>query len=269
MKYSLLTLFLVLSQLHAYSDADWDGVEDKFDRCPQTPLSDLVDLNGCTTLKTEKTLHYSILGGVGYSKVNYASQEKVNTTNMSLEANMYMDRWQLQGSVSRYSSNTENSNKSGMDDSVLNLFYRLPLSEQLTITPGMGVIFPTYKTGYGNEAADYSAFASIEYQFSSVLYGFGGYVYTWVNDKDTPITTYQNNTSLHAGLAYSMKAGQEWNIHYNANDTIYNDSEVVQTIGIRFFSRLSPHWFVDGNYDYGLSNSASDHSWSLRLGYFF
>lgn len=260
---------LILSQLYGYSDADWDGVEDAFDRCPQTPLSDLVDMDGCTILKTEKTLHYSIIGGVGYSKINYASQEKADTTTVSFEANVYMDRWQLQGSMSRYSSSTENSKESGMDDSALNLFYRWPLSEQLSITPGIGVVFPTYKTGYGNEATDYSAMVSVEYQFSPTLYGFSGYGYTWVNDEDTPIATYQNNATFYTGLAYDFKTGQEWNIHYNANDTIYQGSENARTIGIGFFSQLTPHWFADATYDYGLSDSAGEHSWNFRLGYYF
>lgn len=267
-KITLMTV-LILSQLHGYSDSDWDGVEDAFDRCPQTPLSELVDLNGCTTIKTENTLHYSILGGIGYSKINYATQEKADTMNLSLEANLYLDRWQLQGSISHYHSSTGNVNESGMDDSTLNLLYRYPLSEQLSITPGVGVIFPTYKTGYGNEAADYSLFAGMEYQFSSTLYGFAGYGYTWVNDENTPIATYQNNTALYTGLVYALKAGQEWNVHYNSNDTIYRESDAARTIGIGFFSQLTPHWFVDGTYDYGLSDSAGDHSWNLRIGYYF
>lgn len=269
MKKVALMTGLLLSQLYGYSDADWDGVEDAFDRCHQTPLSDLVDMDGCTILKTEKALHYSIIGGVGYSKINYASQEKADTTTVSVEVNVYRDRWQLQGSISRYNASSENINESGMDDSTLNLLYRYPLSEQLSVTPGIGVIFPTYKTGYGNEAKDYTLFASMEYQFSSALYGFAGYGYTWVNDEDTPIATYQNNTALYTGLAYALKAGQEWNVHYNSNDTIYRESDAARTIGIGFFSQLTPHWFVNGTYDYGLSDSAGDHSWNLRIGYYF
>lgn len=264
-----LVLVLMLSQLHAYNDTDWDGVEDKFDQCPQTPLSDLVDMDGCTTVKTEKTFHYSIIGGIGYSKVNYASQEKMDTTDTSLETNMYYNNWQIQGSVSRYVSSTENSNETGMNDSIVNIFYRWPFSERLTITPGIGMNFPTYKTGYDNESTDYSSMVSAEYQFSAAIYGFGGYTYTWVNDRDTPSLTYQNSTSFYAGLGYVMKSGQEWNLHYNSNDTIYHDSETVQTMGLGYFNQLTPHWFVVGTYDYGLSDSASDHSWNLRLGYYY
>lgn len=269
MKKMALILLLGLSQLYAFSDGDWDGVEDTFDKCPQTPFSDLVDLNGCTTFKTQNSLHYSIISGIGYSKVNYASQEKADTTNVSLEVNAYYDNWQLQGSVSRYSSNTGNINESGMDDSSVSLSHRLALSEQLTITPGIGIILPTYKTGYNNEATDYSAMLSGEYQFSSTLYGFGGYTYTWVNDKDTSIATYQNSASFYAGFGYVFTSGQEWNIHYNSNDTIYDGNGVAHAVGIGFFHQLTPHWFVDGNYDYGLSDTAGDHNWQLRLGYYF
>lgn len=113
------------------------------------------------------------------------------------------------------------------------------------------------------------AMISAEYQFSPTLYGFGGYTYTWVNDTETVIATYHNSTSWIAGLSYAMKSGQQWNIYYNAKDTIYRDSEVAQTIGIGFFSPLLSHWFLDGNYDYGLSDSASEHSWNLRVGYYF
>lgn len=269
MKKTFLIIALMYSQVYGYSDADWDGVEDIFDQCPQTPLSDLVDLNGCTTLKIQKSFHYSIIGGVGHSQINDASLEKADTINLSLEANLYVDRWQLQGSVSHYNSSTETSDDSGMDDTTLSLFYRWPLSEWLSVTAGVGVIFPTYKTGYGNESTDFSAMISAEYQFSPTLYGFGGYTYTWVNDENTPIATYQNSTLWTAGLSYEMNAGNEWNIHYNSYDTIYLNSEVAQTIGIGFFSQLTPHWFVDGNYDFGLSDSASEHSWNLQIGYYF
>jgi hypothetical protein len=34
--------------LFAYVDSDMDGVEDKDDLCPNTLMTDLVDLNGCT-----------------------------------------------------------------------------------------------------------------------------------------------------------------------------------------------------------------------------
>lgn len=264
-----LALLMILPQLHAYSDADWDGVEDRFDRCPQTPLSDLVNLEGCTTLKTQSALHYSLISGIGYSQVNYASQEKADTTNISLEANIYYNNWQLQGVISRYSSDTGTTNETGMEDSVLNLLYQWPLSEQMTITPGIGIIFPTYKSGYENESTDYSAMLSVEYQFSPTIYGFGGYTYTWVNDTDTPIVKYQNNNSFYAGLGYVAKSGQEWNCHYNSNKTIYRDSESSRSIGIGFFRQLTPHWFLDGNYDYGLSDSAGDHSVNVRLGYYF
>jgi hypothetical protein len=257
MKKIALIAVLIYAQLHAYSDADWDGVEDRYDQCPQTPLSDLVDLNGCTTLKTQASIHYSIISGIGYSKINYASQERADTTNLSLEANLYFDRWQLQGSVSRYTSTTENSNESGMEDSVVNLFYRWTFSERLSVTPGIGVIFPTYTTLYANEATDYSMMLGAEYQFSPTLYGFGGYGYTWVNDTDTPIASYQNSASWSAGLSYTVNGDQERNICYNANDTI------------GWFSQLTPHWFVEGNYDYGLSDSAGEHSWNVRAGYYF
>lgn len=269
MKKIVLIAVLIYAQLHGYTDSDWDGVEDIYDQCPQTPLSDLVDLNGCTTLKTEKTFHYSIISGVGYSKVNYASLEKADTTNLSLEANLYVDRWQLQGSVSGYNSRTETSDDSGMDDTILNLFYRWPLGEYLNFTSGLGVVFPTYKSGYGNESIDYTMMIKADYQFSPVLYGFGGYTYTWVNDADTEIASYQNSTSWYMGLSYVTKAGHEWNIRYNANDTIYRDTKPAKTVGIGFFSQFTPRWFLDGNYDYGLSDSASKHSWNLRVGYYF
>lgn len=268
MKNIILMTVLILSQLHGYSDADWDGVEDAYDRCPQTPLSDLVDSNGCTTVKTGSAFHYTLISGIGFSQMNYASQEAADTTTLSIEADLYYDNWQLQGTIGRYSSDMGNSKTSGMEDSVLSLLYRVAVHERFSLIPQISVLFPTYETGYNNEAIDYGATLNIEYQLSSNMYGFGGIGYTWVNDTDTIYDQYQNTQSFYAGLGYTYGDGG-WNIHYNAFDTIYQGNEMAQLVGVRIMRELTSHWFVDGSYDYGFTDSASKHSWNIRLGYTF
>ena len=63
MKNFLVTLFLIIqaTTLVAYSDFDLDGVEDIHDNCPNTSMTDLVDINGCTIKSLKSNHHFDII----------------------------------------------------------------------------------------------------------------------------------------------------------------------------------------------------------------
>ncbi|NOZ89733.1 MAG: hypothetical protein GXO60_00445, partial [Epsilonproteobacteria bacterium] len=49
---NIVWIFLLVPLLlFAYIDSDLDGVSDEHDLCPNTPITDIVDINGCTIEK--------------------------------------------------------------------------------------------------------------------------------------------------------------------------------------------------------------------------
>ena len=68
MKFISLILLLTYSLL-AYNDADMDGVDDKIDKCLDTPFMDLVNKDGCTKSSLISPHHFDIIFGTSY--LNY------------------------------------------------------------------------------------------------------------------------------------------------------------------------------------------------------
>jgi len=54
--------FLTFS-LYAYIDTDLDGVADNDDMCPNTLITDLVDLSGCSKKSLVSPQHFSFITG--------------------------------------------------------------------------------------------------------------------------------------------------------------------------------------------------------------
>lgn len=269
MKRSYLVLLLLSTSLLAYTDSDMDGVEDAYDQCPQTLFSDLVDSNGCTIKSTQNIPHYDLVLTEEYSKINYASMQYNDTWTTSLEADVYLKNWILQGLTSYYSSTSSDTKPSGWNDTLINVFYRVALTEKFTLYPGIGMVIPTYKSGYGNEAIDYSTLINFQYVIDSTKYLFGEYSYTWVNDTDVIKATYQNTQMFQAGIGYQLTPKSTLSLSYNQNDAIYQDIENVKSIHAGYMQNISIHWSIGGDYGYGLSDSASDHSFIIGLKYHY
>lgn len=268
-KRAFFTLYVIISSAIAYTDSDMDGVEDDYDKCTQTPLSDLVDYDGCSIKSGKREIFYDIVFGSGYSQINYSSQQSADTINSYVQTDIYFDKWYFQGIASYYRSYTSASKEKGWDDTVLNLFYKFLSTEYLSLNLGGGITLPTYESGYNNEALDYRGSVNFEYSISERNYLFGGYSYTWINDKDRPILTYQNTKYFNVGVGYIPNSNATCNISYSSSDSIYKNIKTIQTLGIGYSLDIDPNWFIGAYYDYGLSSSASDHSISAHVGYYF
>jgi hypothetical protein len=266
-KKTLLLFFATLTLGMAYMDSDIDGVDDMYDKCPQTQLSDLVDYDGCSINSDAKELHFDIIFGMGFSQTNYTSQESADTITTFVQSDFYMDNVTLQAVISRYYSDTQDG--SGWDDATLSLFYKLPTTETFSLNLLTALIFPTYKSSYGNEALDYRAGFDFSYFADEKNYLFGGYNYTFVNDSDFGYITYQNTQSLHIGIAHKPSSDNSYTLSYTTQESIYRDIAAIQTLGVGYSLDMDRHWFMGAYYDYGLSDSASKHAFSLSIGYFF
>lgn len=269
MKKALFTLYLTTMICVAYTDGDMDGVEDSYDKCPQTPLIDLVDYEGCSIGKTSKEIYFSTIFGVGYSQMNYSSQQSADTLNSYIQANIYFDRWYFQGAASYYRSDTQTDIEKGVNDTILNIFYKFLHTNDISLNLGFGAVVPTYKSGYNNEAADYKGLINFEYYVNEKNYLFSDYSYAWINDRDLPMLKYQDTQSFNIGMGYIQNSDITYNVSYSNSDSIYKNIKTIQTLGVGCSLDVDLNRFVSIYYDYGLSSSASNHSVAIYAGYRF
>ena len=264
-----LFLSLLLNGYLLAADSDLDGVEDTLDQCMNTPFSDLVNARGCTIRSLQSNVNYDIILGAGYSHINYASQEKANTITQTLQADYYHGNLWAQLAVSSFHSSSPSFKQNGLGDTLIALYLKSPFENGVTVQTGVGVLLPTYNSGYYNEAVDYQGSISLQYDLNNHYNLFGGYSYTIVNDTDIPAVQYQNTQSFYAGVGYSFNEKIRISTSYTQSQSMYVETESIKTASIGLFYQLSSHWFTLLDYRYGLSDSASNHDGSVKIGYYF
>lgn len=274
MKKSLLFLMLgVLSTgLLAYSDADMDGVEDRADKCPNTSLMDLVDINGCSKESLISNNHFDIIVGASYAESDYKSLNTTDTLSSTLQVDYYHKNFSIQASTAYFTTDGSGYRDSGMQDSYLGASYQFKPSDSLSLRVGAVAILPTYDSALNNNNTDYSGSLNLSYSLNN-LNIFGGYIYTLINDDDTvsngtPIN-YQNTNAYNIGLGYYFTKKLYVSGAYNSSMSIYKDVDDINTASVYTYYSIDEHWFTTFNYAYGISDTASKNYAALRLGYFF
>lgn len=277
MALKFLLLAFLSSSLFAYVDSDMDGVEDSIDGCPNTPFSDLVDINGCTKKSLFSAHHYDIIFGASYSASDYLTLNATDTLSGNIQVDYYYKNFSLQASTSYFTTQGSGFNDSGLYDSFLGGAYQFRPTKNLSLRLGAGALLPTYKSTLDNNNMDYTANINLSYNIGKVNL-FGGYAYTIINDDDvnvvdangtTTSVIYQNTSGYSVGAG--VYATQKLYISgaYNSVDSIYTNIEDITTASLYGYYSIDSHWFSTLSYAYGLSTSASNHYASIRLGYFF
>ncbi|QOP44798.1 DUF3187 domain-containing protein [Sulfurimonas paralvinellae] len=280
--------FMLLGSLStallAYSDMDMDGVDDSVDKCPNTPLTDLVDINGCTkkVIKVSKTTaataHFDIVVGANYAGSNFVTTPATDTYSTSLQLDYYYKDFSLQASTSYYTTDSDGYNENGMNDSFVGGAYNFHPLKALTLRVGMGALLPTYDTSLNNNNTDYVGSLNASYMFGKANI-FGGYVFTKVNDDDVVLSLhggaqtqnilYKDTNAYSAGLGYYLTNKLYVSGAYNQTESIYKSVEDAKTVSGYAYYSIDKNWFMNLSYAYGLSDSASDHAASIKLGYYF
>ena len=265
-----LIFFMITPILIAYIDSDMDGVVDNTDQCPNTPISELVDIKGCSiqTLKSEH--RYDVVIGRSYSEIDYNTNEKTDTHATTLQLDYFYKNFSVQALTAYYKSESATFSSEGLTDSTLAAYYLVPISNDFSVRVGAGIILPTYDSTLNNNNTDYLASVSATYS-NNRLNLFAGYSFTKINDDDIPDwgVNYQNTNAFNAGLGYYVTRKWYSNISYYQAEGIYTTMEDLKSVSLYNFYSLNKNWFTSLSYARGLSDSASDHSASLRLGYNF
>ncbi len=278
MKKIFLLFVLVLGlNLYGYTDSDMDGVEDAKDKCPNTPLTDIVDINGCSIKSLVSNQHYDIILGASYFDSDARTINKTTTLSTSVQVDYYYKKFSLQAYTSYFKTDGSGFSDSGLYDSFVGGGYRFWLGKNLQARLGLGVILPTYNTTLNNNKTDYSASLNLSYQIKKINL-FVGYRYTLVNDTDVVIVDsngtrtnvlYQNTNSVSMGIGYYVNSKLYLSGAYNQSNSIYKGVKDLKTANIYGFYSFTKNYFGTLSYSRGISKSATKNYVSARIGYYF
>lgn len=271
MKYIFSLLFIATS-LFAYVDSDMDGVEDSVDRCPNTPITDLVDAKGCSKESLVSENHFDIVIGASFGQTNYALTPNTDTYATTAQVDYYYKDFSLQASTSYSSTTSSGYSESGMNDSVVAASYMLHPANDLSIRLGVGAILPTYDSDLNNNNTDYTASMNISRNIGNATI-FAGYSYTMINDTDvvnaTDTVYYQDTNAYTVGAGYNFTPKLYANLSYFQANSIYKGVQDLKSVSTYIFYSIDTNWFFNLSYTRGLSDSTSDNYGSIGLGYYF
>ncbi len=273
MRKTVSMLLLCTMTLFAFTDSDLDGVDDSVDKCPNTPIMDLVDANGCSIKSLITSERYDIIFGLSYSELNYRLNEKTDTYTSSFQADYYRDDFSLQFSTSYYtSSDSTGYDSNGMNDTTIAAYYRFKPLSFLSIYAGLGLILPTYESDLGNNNTDYTISLNFSYSIDDANL-FAGYNHTLVGDDDvksgSTLVEYQNTDAFSIGTGYYFTPKLYSSISYYQSDSIYKSVETIRNLSFYAFYSIDSYWFATASYAMGLSDSTSDNYLAMRVGYYF
>ena len=264
MRHALFWLILLSLALFGYNDSDLDGVEDAFDSCLNTPFSDLVDAEGCSVASLSSSHRFDLVLGVAVSQKNKKTLADTTTVYGSLQFDYFYKDFTAVVTLGTYSDD----NGSGLNDTTVGGYYRFYIDSDWSVSLGAGIILPTYDTALNNEAIDYSVSAELLYGHEAFSL-FVSATYTFVNDSDVGTIRYQNTEAFLAGFGYAPTSLLYGSLSYYHSRSIYRDVEAVQNASLYIYYAFADPYFLTCSYAAGLSDSASDHSFSLRFGVAF
>jgi len=269
---TIVLIFLSSVVLFGFTDMDFDGVDDAIDKCPNTPITDLVDENGCSVKSVIVDQYFDIILGVSYSQLNYRSNKKTDTYTTTAQIDYYRGDFSLQFLSSYFRSDGSINSDRGFNDTYVAAYYKWKLTPVFTLEAGVGIILPTYDTGYSNNKTDYTASLNFNYKVEEWNF-FSGYNYTLIGDDDVIIKNelirYQNTDAFNLGVGYDFAPKLNASIAYYQSDSIYYDVETIKNISLYMVYSIGSSWFTTVSYAKGLTDSTSDNYVELRVGYYF
>jgi len=272
-----ITITFFSTLLFSYIDSDFDGVPDADDRCPNTPFTELVDINGCSVKSLVPLHHFDMIVGVSYSDSDYQTLNRTDTLSSTLQVDYYYKNFSFEASTSYFSTHGDDYSDTGFNDSFLGASYQLSLTDSLLLRAGVGVSLPNYETSLNNNKTDYLGSLNLSYSANKINI-FAGLSYTLINDTDTVIVyednttqdvNYQDTIALSAGLGYYVSDKVYVSSAYNFSNSIYKDVEDLKSLSFYGYYEISKKYFSTLSYAYGISDSASKNYLSIRFGYLF
>ena len=260
-KTTFLISFLLSTALLAFEDYDLDGVEDIFDECPNSLITDLVDIDGCTIRSLQNPHRFDMIVGINYAEVK-SNTVNLDTTSTSLQVDYYYNKFSFQLSTAYLSS----SNDSYLGDTYLASYYNFSPSSDLEIRVGLGAILPTYNSTQTNNL-DYLSSFNLSYSLHSINI-FSSLIYTVINDESSDKNIeYQDILTYNLGLGFYPSSKLYSSISYNSSQNTIKTEEDLNSLSLYNFYSIDESWFTTFNYEYSLHDSTN--AISLKVGYYF
>ena len=259
----IICAILLQAVAFGFNDDDFDGVENMFDKCPNTNIDELVDITGCPKSKLTSRPQFDVQLGFNYYKNNSGSS---NSTSFS--ANGYFDRLSVEVASSYPSSSQQDENEEDSDSIDISLFYKFEPNFDITTWLGFGVSIPTSKSTQNTEKSDYSLYLNCSKEFENTDL-FGGVNYTFVNSKNTEDTTYQNTFGYYFGAKYYADDFISYDLQYATTKSEIADEVDISNLSFGTNYNLTSNWFARVELSAGLSESADDFGFSTKIGYSF
>ena len=262
--YKIVFYFFVLNTfLFAYVDNDMDGVPDSSDKCPYTPLTDLVDLSGCGIKKlVQEKRHFDIVLGQSYTK-----KDNTNLNLSTILMDYYYQSWSFQLFSSFYRSTSEIQSSSGINDTYLNIFYLFKPFQKFSLRIGGGLVLPTYNTTDNNIDYSSSLYGRYKWDNFSFIMGIG---YGKIGDNNSEnIVSYNNTLSYNTGLGYNWNEKLYSSIAYAKVNSIVEGFDDLEILSLYTYYNINAYWFSNISYRYGLVSNGSQQTIGVNLGYYW
>jgi hypothetical protein len=255
-----IIVFLVPIFLLAYNDSDLDGVEDKVDQCANTPLTELVDLTGCTIKNLVSPHHFEILVGQSYAEENNIS---LNLSQFQL--GYYYKAFSVLLSGAYYDLQGNDYSENGLNDLYLDAYYQIKPTDNIRVQFGAGVIFPTYDSSSNKTDYRVSIQSSYTVDDFSLFAGLG----TTIVGDSSETTAFQSSHFYKAGIGYYLSDKLYTSLSYNHSTSIYDSLGDIQNFSYYAYYMIDKNWFTTFKYAHGLSDNALDKLVGLKLGYYW
>ncbi len=257
MRKGRLILIGTLLGLHtgfAFQDSDLDGVEDSVDKCPNTPILELVDRYGCP-LESKlgpRGKFYLRVGG-SYTK----DREEERAFSLISVAFSY---GKLYTSFSTRYYLSSKLYPSGMGDSRLFVGYSGFIRDRMYTLAGIRFKIPTGSKYYSNGKVDFTPSVLVDYimnrydLFTSLSYTFRG-------DNEL-----KNTFSISLGGGYEFTEKLYGSLSLDLSQSALNNSRYNTYLSMFALYDITRNLYTSVTYSAGLNRRATDHSLSVRLG---
>ena len=239
---------MLLKSAIAFTDSDFDGVEDGIDRCPDTPFDVLVDQYGCPVdqVKEEKTGWFSAkIGG------SYYTDEGYDTSYASIYLSYGYKAWYFSVSSNYYIYDSFYK-KGGMGSSYISGSYTFS-TENLDITPGLTIKIPTAKKEFGSKNIDVLPSIDADFYMGDFdIFAYYGLIFRGKSSDN------QYSASIGAGYQLNDK------LYFSGSYDFDEDNSKYLSVFSAF--DITDKYFLTVSHSYGLNKKAIDNYFSSQFG---
>jgi len=244
-------LFLILSIFIVANDNDLDGVDDNFDKCPNTPFDALVDKDGCIKEYVSSSKYILQVGITN------------NTEDSTLDTNLYFayiyKPLEFSISTTNYAMNLSNGIDVD-DDMYISLGYYKDF-KNLNTKLSFGTRVNTEDTYKIKDVANY--FVSLDLNYDMDEYGiFGYYSYNFKNsDKNYHLISLgigkDLTSNIYSSISYSC-------LHF-PNTTHFKDVEDIHSLSLYSAYMITDDIYSSLNFTHNFE-SETKNSINLNIG---